>query len=218
MRPHQWSLPDKTPLGLLAQFGSSRVREDLPRLVREVGLSRTSSANRSPAPTDSNLVRRYRSMRCGRGKRDSDLLEPRSPAYESTVLLESGSINRVFHLGKIIFRTGDPTTSPANPPDSICGDETCSVSSGARGLPRGTAQPSRSRYTRARSRPAGGPEKPRGRIAATADLPNHVAGESAARVDSTATSPRSHADPRGPQNSAMGGSWRAVSSFAMELN
>ncbi len=70
MRPHQWSLPDKTPLGLLAQFGSSRVREDLPRLVRRVGPSRTGSANRSPAPTDTNLVRRSRSMRCGRGKRD----------------------------------------------------------------------------------------------------------------------------------------------------
>jgi len=123
------------------------------------------------------------------GSETSDLLEPRSPAYESTVLLESESINRVFHLGKIIYRTGDPTTSPANPRDSLCGDETCSVSSKARGLPRGTAQSSRSRYTRARSEPGGGSEKSRGQIAAAADLPNDAAGESAARVDSLA-SPR----------------------------
>ena len=39
------------------------------------------------------------------GSGTSDLLEPRSPAYGSTLLLESGSINPVFHLGNTIYLT-----------------------------------------------------------------------------------------------------------------
>ncbi len=70
MRPHRWPLLDMTPLVLRAHFGSSRVREDLPRLVREVGRSCAGSAIHSPAPTDTRFVRRSRSMRCGRRKRD----------------------------------------------------------------------------------------------------------------------------------------------------
>jgi hypothetical protein len=190
MRPHQWLLPDKTPLGLLAQFGSSRVREDPPRLVREVGLSRTNSANLSPAPTDTNVVRRYRSMRCGRGKRDLGSPRTAIPSVRIHRTPRIGIDQSSFSSREKYFSHRGPTPSPANPPDSLCGDETYSVWSGSRGLPRGTAQPSRSRYTRARSRPAGGPEKPRGRVAAAADLPNHVASESAARVDSTAASPK----------------------------
>ena len=191
MRPHQWPLPDKTPLGLLAQFGSSRVREDLPRLVREVGPSRTSSANRSPAPTDANLVRRFRSMRCGRGKRD--LGSPRAALHSvrlhPTPLIEIDQSD--FPLGHAMVLAPEP---------SDLAGESYGFALRRRGVfdlvwsagsyPRGTAQPSRSRYTRARSRPAGGPEKPRRRIAAAADLPNHVASESAARVDSTAASPK----------------------------
>jgi hypothetical protein len=62
MRPHHRPLLEKTPLGLRAHFGSSRVREDLPRHVREVGRSGLGSANHSPAPIDANPVRRSRSL------------------------------------------------------------------------------------------------------------------------------------------------------------
>ncbi len=60
MRPHHRPLLEKTPLVLRAHFGSSRVREDLPRRVREVGRSGSGSANRLPAPTDTSLVHRLR--------------------------------------------------------------------------------------------------------------------------------------------------------------
>ena len=63
MRPHHWSLLERTPLVLRAHFGSSRVREDLPRHVREVGRSsRPRSANCSPTPANTSLVRRSRSV------------------------------------------------------------------------------------------------------------------------------------------------------------
>jgi hypothetical protein len=39
MKPHHWLLLERTPLMLRAHFGSSRVREDLPRHVRERGRS-----------------------------------------------------------------------------------------------------------------------------------------------------------------------------------
>ena len=54
-----------------------------------------------------------------------------------------------------------------------------------------------------------------------ADLPKDAAGESAARVDSPAASPkrtRIRAIRAIRKIQLMGGSWRAVSSFAMELN
>jgi hypothetical protein len=96
----------------------------------------------------------------------------------------------------------------ANPLDSLCGAEICrsrlagesfGFALRRRGLfglvwsagscPRGTTQPSRSRYTRARSGPAGCSEKPGGTSLPAADLPNDAAGESAAREGSPAASP-----------------------------
>jgi hypothetical protein len=191
MRPHQWPLLDKTPLVLRAHFGSSRVREDLPRLVREVGPSRANSANRSPAPTDTRLVRRSRSMRCGRGKRD--LGSPRAA-------IPSVRFHRTPRIG-IDQSNFSPRKNDSSHPkfDRLAGESGRFTvrRRGFSGLawsegsyPRGPAQPSRSRYTRARSRPAGGPEKSGGRSAAAADLLSHVASESAVRVDSTAASPR----------------------------
>jgi hypothetical protein len=66
MRPHHWPLLERSPLVLRAHFGSSRVREDLPRQVREVDRSNSGSADRSPTLTDTRLVRRSRGIWCGR--------------------------------------------------------------------------------------------------------------------------------------------------------
>jgi len=218
MRPHQWPLPDKTPLGLLAQFGSSRVREDLPRLVREVGPSRTSSANRSPAPTDANLVRRFRSMRCGRGKRD--LGSPRAA-------IPSVRIHRTPRIGinQSSFSSRENDLSHRRP-DHLAGESSGFAlrrrdlfglvwSAGIAPRDRATQPISlHSRPLEASWRPretsgadrcrSGSPEPRSERISRESGLDGRLA--------------QAHADPRGPQKKAMGGSWRAVSSFAMELN
>ena len=131
MRPHQWPLLDMTPLVLRALIGSSRVREDLPRLVREVGPSCASSANRSLAPTDTHLVRRSRSMRCGRGKRDLGSPQAAAPSVRfhptpRIAIDQSGFSSREHDSSH-----REPTVWLANPSDSLCGVGTCSSSSRA---------------------------------------------------------------------------------------
>jgi len=125
----------ETPLVLRAHFGSSRVREDLPRLVREVGLSRAGCANHSPAPTDTCLVRRPRGMYCGRRKRD--LGSPRA-AVPSVRLHRTPRIaidQSNFRLGNAIRVSANPSASLAHPTDGLRAGEPASVSPGWR-IPR----------------------------------------------------------------------------------
>jgi len=98
----------ETPLMLRALCGSSRVREDLPRLVRAAGPFRADPANHSPAPTDTFSCAGPAACIAVDGSETSDLLEPRSPAYDSTVLLEFESINSIFESEMRFTRTRIP--------------------------------------------------------------------------------------------------------------
>jgi hypothetical protein len=168
------------------------------------------------------------------GGETSVLLEPRSTAYDSTVLLESKLINRFFHLGHATVLTPALLGLAGEPFGFALRRRGVSAPSGWRSLrirfaakrrfglvlsagscPRGTAQPSRSRYTRARSGPDSGFEKSRGQIAARSGSPERCSGRISRESGLAGHLAQAHAD---PQNPAMGDSWRAVSSFAMELN
>ncbi len=153
------------------------------------------------------------------GSETSVLLEPRSAAYIITVLLESKMINRFFHVGHAMLLT------PA--PHGIAGEsagfamrrrDLLGLVPSAGSYPRGTARPSRSRYTRARSRPGGGSEKSGGQITARSGSPERRSGRISCESGLAGRLAQAHADPCDPQNPAMGDSWRAASSFAMELN
>ena len=191
---------------------------------------------RPPPPTPA-LYAGHAACDAADGSETSVLLEPRSTTYDTTVLLESKWINQFFHLGHTMVLTPAPQGLAgesfgfalwrrgffgpiwsANPPDSLCGDAASSASSSAGSYPRGTARPSRSRYTRARSGPGGGSEKSGGQVAARSGSPERRSRRISCESGLAGRLAQAHADPCDPQNPAMGDSWRAVSSSAMELN
>ncbi len=125
------------------------------------------------------------------GSEASGLLEPRSTAYDTTVLLESESINRYFVWGgkwflpRHLHALAGESFGSALRRRGLFG-----LVWRARICPRGTTRPSRSRYTRARSGLAGGSKKSGGKSLPAADLPDDAAGESASRVGSPAAAPK----------------------------
>jgi hypothetical protein len=149
----------------------------------------------------------------------SALPELRSTAYDFNLLLESKSINRFFRVG---HATGLIPT-----PLGLTG-ESFGFALRRRGLfglvwsagscPRGTAQPNRSRYTRARSGPGGRSGKSGGQIAARSGSPERRSRQISREGGLAGRLAQAPADPHDPRNPATGGSWHAASSFAMELN
>ena len=141
---------ERTPLMLRALFGSSRVREDLPRPDREVGRCGSGCADHSPTPADTRLIRRSRGLWCGQRKRD--LGSPWAAALcvrlHRTPRSEIDQMD--FQIPRRIF------------PPRI-------QQLGAPAPPRGTAFPNRSRYTRARVEPAGGSGRSGGKSLPAAD-------------------------------------------------
>jgi hypothetical protein len=164
------------------------------------------------------------------GSETSALPELRSTAYDVNLLLESKSINQYFRVGNAMDLSRQPSASLANPSDSICGDEAffspylAGESFGFAPVwsegsyPRGTAESSRSRYTRARSGPGGDSEISGGQIAARSGSPERRSGRISREGGLAGRLAQAHADSHDPRNPAMGDSWRAASSFAMELN
>ena len=105
------------------------------------------------------------------GGETSVLPEPRSAAYDTTVLLESESINRFFHVGHAIALTPAPSASLANPLDSLCGERPFRPRLECGELPpRDRAAQPISLHSR-RSGPGGGSEKWGGQIAARSGSP-----------------------------------------------
>ena len=174
MRPHHRPLLEKTPLVLRAHFGSSRVREDLPRRVREVGRSGLAPRIVRPPPPTPALYAGHAACDAVDGSETSVLLEPRSTAYDLTVLLESKSINRFLMKGTRWFPPRRPTVSPRE-----------------RGVaPAGPRSPADLATLAPARDQVAAPGNLGGKSLPTADLPNDAAGESAARVDSLADSPK----------------------------
>jgi hypothetical protein len=189
MRPHHWPLLEKTPLMLRAHIGSSRVREDLPRRVREVSLSRPSLRE--------SFARPHRHQPCTQVTRlvmRSTEARPRfSSSRDRQRTTPKYSSNRNRSIG-ISSRARD-SFSPGNPRPR---GRILRIRFAARrpiGLPRmrGVAPAGpRSRTDLATIAPA------RGQLAATRNLggnslptvglPNGAAGESAARVGQPAAS------------------------------
>ena len=183
MRPHHRPLLEKTPLVLRAHFGSSRVRKTSRATSAEsADLALAPRIVRPPPPTLTPILHAgYAAGDAVDGSETSDLLEPRSTAYDSTLLLKSRSINRVFIWVTQWFSSRNPTASLANPTGSLCGDEAFSASSGARGVaPAGPRSPADlATLAPARGR-GGGPERlGGGKSLPAADLPNDAVGESA---------------------------------------
>jgi hypothetical protein len=150
MRPHLWLLLRELlscSERILEAPGSGKTSRAIS--AKSAFCLRLRESFRPPPPTPVSYAGH---AACGAvsGSEASDLLGPRPIAYDSTVLLESRSINRIFRWFGRFFCTGIRQL-------------------GARGLPRGTAQPSRSRYTRARLESAGGSGKSGGKSLPAAD-------------------------------------------------
>jgi len=140
----------------------------------------------------------------------SVLLEPRSTTYDTTVLPESKLINRFFHVGHAMVLGPAPhglagesfgfalrrrgLFGPvwlANSADSLCGNEASSDPSRARGVtPAGPRSPANLATLAPARGQVAAPRNLGGKSLPAADLPNHAAGESAARVGSLAALPK----------------------------
>jgi hypothetical protein len=134
MKPHHRPRLERTPLMLRAHIGSSRVREDLPRQVREVGWISAPAPRivRPPSPTPVSYAGDAACGAVGESE-TSDLLEPRSnsvrlhrtPRIEIDQL-DFGLLTRFFSPKARRPRLAGESAGFA------CGDEACSASSGGR--------------------------------------------------------------------------------------
>jgi hypothetical protein len=164
MRPHLWLLLRELlscSERILEAPGSGKT----PRAISAKSTVLSPAARIvSPTPANTRLVRRSRGLWCGQRKRGlgSPWAAARSVRLHRTPRIEIDQSD--FSMVRTIFFTGIRQL-------------------GARGLPRGTAQPSRSRYTRARLEPAGGSGKSGGKSLPAADPSIGVARLSAARLE-----------------------------------
>jgi hypothetical protein len=125
------------------------------------------------------------------GGETSVLLEPRSTAYDSTVLLESELINRFFHVGHAMALNPAPLGLAGESLGLALRREAFSASSRVRGVaPAGPRSPADLATLAPFRGQVAIPRNLGGKSLPAADLPNDAADESAARVDSLAASPK----------------------------